>query len=231
MSGPDVQASLRVPQSQWPPRAAHAGIDHRQVDSHRHVLQRIAQDERSLQDALGRDPVGDVDDLRLRRDALDHPVAGPHEVVLQSEVGQERDDHDGGTIRRTAPTRPSRSCVSASATTSTPATARGLGADRDRGSRRSEGRVRPRGRWGREHDEIDVGERGRDEAPSCGRAGRNRPRARLRAGGALPPRRRTGRGRPVAAARPAVPPGSRRAGRGRRRGAPRRCRDRSPRSA
>ncbi len=45
------------------------------------------------QDGLRLDPVCDVDDLGLRRDPLDHPVAGADEVVLQSEVGQERDEH------------------------------------------------------------------------------------------------------------------------------------------
>src|SRR5215211_2046079 len=93
------------------------------MNADRHVRKRVSQDERALQHALRRDPVRDVDDLRLRSDALDHTVAGPHEIVLETEVGQERDDHDGGTIRRTASTRPSRSCVSASATTSTPAAA------------------------------------------------------------------------------------------------------------
>ena len=53
----------------------------------------VAQDERALEDVLRRDPVGDVDDLRLGRDPLHHAVAGADEVVLEPEVGQERDEH------------------------------------------------------------------------------------------------------------------------------------------
>src|SRR2546430_13061188 len=35
----------------------------------------------------------DVDDLRLRRDPLQHAMTGADEVVREPEVGQERDEH------------------------------------------------------------------------------------------------------------------------------------------
>jgi hypothetical protein len=37
--------------------------------------------------------VGDVDDLRVWRDALDDAVARADEAVLEPEVAQERDEH------------------------------------------------------------------------------------------------------------------------------------------
>ena len=73
--------------------AADARIDDREVDADGHVRQRVREHERALQHGLRRDPVRDVDDLRLRRDALDHAVAGADEVVLEPEVGEEGDEH------------------------------------------------------------------------------------------------------------------------------------------
>src|SRR5439155_3534678 len=65
-----------------------------------------------------RDPVGDVDDLHLRRDSLHHAVTGADEVVLQAEVRQERDEARHCAAEST---RPATSCVQASATTVRPA--------------------------------------------------------------------------------------------------------------
>ena len=53
----------------------------------------FASVERALQDPPGPDAVRDVDDLHVRRDRLDHAVTRADEVVLQAEVGQERDEH------------------------------------------------------------------------------------------------------------------------------------------
>ena len=69
---------------------------------------------------LRRDPVGDVDHVGVGRDALDDPVADAREVVLEAEVGQERDDASRDAASVTAATSPSRSCVVASATTARP---------------------------------------------------------------------------------------------------------------
>ena len=71
--------------------------------------------------------MGDVDHPRVRRDPRDDAVTGADEVVLQPEVAEKADDHastvagDLPTHGLTAATSPSRSCVSASASTSTPA--------------------------------------------------------------------------------------------------------------
>ena len=51
-----------------------------------------ARVERSLENAPRLDSVRDVDDLDLRRDALDNAVAGTDEVVLETEVGQKGDE-------------------------------------------------------------------------------------------------------------------------------------------
>ena len=58
-----------------------------------HVRQRVGEHERTVLDPARPDAVCEVDDLRLRRDALDHSVARADEVVLEAEVGQERDEH------------------------------------------------------------------------------------------------------------------------------------------
>ncbi len=84
----------------------------------RHVRQRAREHQRTLQHLLRGNPVRHVDDLRLRRDPLDHAVAGADEVVLKPEVAQEGDEH---AREVTAASRPATSCVSASATTRTPA--------------------------------------------------------------------------------------------------------------
>ena len=102
MSGPTYEAPLGVAQRERAARSSDSGVDDGKVDAHRHVRERVAEHERTLEDALRGNPMGDVDDLRLRRDALDHAVARADEVVLQAEVGEEGNDHDGGTIRRTA---------------------------------------------------------------------------------------------------------------------------------
>src|SRR6185503_2770217 len=127
--GADEEAAVTGSQRKRPPMAADARVDDREVDADGHVRKRVAQHERALQDLLRRDAVRDVDDLRVRRDRLDHPVAGADEVVLKPEVGKERDHHGpgaydvraAGAARETASIKPSRSCRRASAMTSTPA--------------------------------------------------------------------------------------------------------------
>ena len=73
------------------PLAADLGVDDREMHARRAVRQRAAQDERAGAHVVARDAVGDVDDARLGRDARDHAVADPDEVVGEAVVGEERD--------------------------------------------------------------------------------------------------------------------------------------------
>jgi hypothetical protein len=97
----DVEAAALVAQHDRAARTADARVDDREVHALRHVRQRAREHERALQHLLRRDPVRDVDDLHVRRDALHDAVARADEVVLQAEVAQEGDEH--------AATSPSRS--------------------------------------------------------------------------------------------------------------------------
>jgi hypothetical protein len=63
--GTDVDPTAGVAERERPPTGADARVDDREVHAGRHVRQRVGQDERSLQDRLGLDPVRDVDDPRL----------------------------------------------------------------------------------------------------------------------------------------------------------------------
>jgi hypothetical protein len=74
-------------------RSFCARVDDREMDALREERKRVREHERALQHAVPRDSVRNVDDLRLGRDPLDDAVAGADEVVLEPEVGQERDEH------------------------------------------------------------------------------------------------------------------------------------------
>ena len=89
----DVQPALRIPERQRPTWAADSRIDDREMHADGHEPDRVRENECALEDRRRRDPVRDVDDLRLRGDALDDPVTGSDEVVLEPEVAQERDEH------------------------------------------------------------------------------------------------------------------------------------------
>ena len=91
--GADEEPSVLRPQRERAPVASDAWIDHRQVDALRHERQRVAEDDRTLEHVLGWDPVRNVDDLDFGRDPLDHAVTGAYEVVLETEVAQERHEH------------------------------------------------------------------------------------------------------------------------------------------
>ena len=103
--GADVQPPLCVAQRKRAPAAADAGIDDREMDADRHVRKRVREHERRLQDVTRADPVRDVDDLRVRRDPLQHAVAGADEVVGQAEVGEERDEHQRELTTSSKPSR------------------------------------------------------------------------------------------------------------------------------
>ena len=91
--GPDVHAPLPVAKSERTPWASYTGIDDREVDPDGHEPDRVRQHEGALEDRRRRDPVGDVDDLHVRGDALDHAVARADEIVLEPEVAEEGDEH------------------------------------------------------------------------------------------------------------------------------------------
>src|SRR5258708_4535300 len=121
--GADEEPARPVAQRKRPARRADARVDDGEVHAFGHVVQRVPQHERALQDRLRGDPVREVDDLDLGRNALDHAVAGADEVVGEAEVRQERDEamlHVRDASASTAATRPSRSCVSASPRTVRP---------------------------------------------------------------------------------------------------------------
>ena len=91
--GPDEEPPVSVAERKRTARAPDAGVDDREVHADRHVPDRVGEHERALEHRLWRDPVRDVDDLRVRRDRLHHAVTRAHEVVLEPEVAQERDEH------------------------------------------------------------------------------------------------------------------------------------------
>ena len=116
--GPHVQPTLTIAQRQRAARAPDPGIDDGEVYAGRHERQRVRERQRALENSLRCDAVRDVDDLRVRGDAFHHTVAGADEVVLQSEIRQERNEARHAAAEST---RPCTSCDSASATISTPA--------------------------------------------------------------------------------------------------------------
>ena len=91
--GPDVEPPVASAQSDRPALATNAGIDDREMHALGEVGERVREHDRPLQHAVRLDPVRDVDDLDLGSDPLHDAVAGADEVVLEPEVGQERDQH------------------------------------------------------------------------------------------------------------------------------------------
>ena len=118
--GPDIETPVGPAQGDRPAVAADTRVDDRQVDALRHEGNRAREHERPLDDAVRRDPVRDVDHLGVRGDALDASAADSHEVVLEAEVRQEGDEPAFDAASLTATTSPSRSWLSASATTRRP---------------------------------------------------------------------------------------------------------------
>ncbi len=72
---------------------ADARVDDSEMHPDWHIRNGVREHERPLEDRLGGNAVRYVDDLRLRSDRLHDSVAGAHEVVLETEVAQERDEH------------------------------------------------------------------------------------------------------------------------------------------
>ena len=151
----DVQAPVHVAERDLPPTAADAGVDDRKVDALRQVGERVREHERALEDPLRLDAVRDVDDLGLRRDPLHHAVAGPDEIVLKPEVGQERDQHVSPTLTNPPPRggRPGRgSSLPRRREAFGAGCLRGLGTDRNDWDVGSDSRERPgRGTGGKDH--------------------------------------------------------------------------------
>ena len=109
----DKDPALAGPDRDGAATAANAGIDDRQVHRRRKVRDGACENQRALSHRLGRDPVGDVEDLGVAGDPLHHAPADADEVVLEPEVGQERDVVEHGypaaAYSATAAIRPSRS--------------------------------------------------------------------------------------------------------------------------
>ena len=91
--GADVEAAVAAAEGDRPAIAPDARVDDREVHALGEVRERVREHDRPLQHAVRLDPVRDVDDLDLGRDPLHHAVARADEVVLEPEVGQERDQH------------------------------------------------------------------------------------------------------------------------------------------
>ena len=227
----DEEPALLVAQRERAARAADARVDDGEMDADGHVGERAREHERALQDLLPRDPVRDVDDLRLGRDPLDHAVARADEVVLEPEVAQEADEHAAEPI---AASRPATSCVSASRTTSTPASRAAAvvcGPMLTAGMPDTEPCEGPRSGGRGQDDEVPVGRLRRRQLARAVQRRRTSPRARRRAAASLLRPRRRAPCPPAAAAPRAVPPASRPPGRGRRRRRRRRSPGRSRRRA
>jgi hypothetical protein len=102
--------------------SAHAWIDDRHVDARRHVWDGVRQHKSApAKTCCGGIPC--VMSITSTSGAirLITPRAGAGEVVLEAEIGQEGDELTCDAASLTAATRPSRSWVRASATTSSPA--------------------------------------------------------------------------------------------------------------
>ena len=117
LSGPDMNAPRAVTQRERATRPADPRVDNRKMHALGHERKRVRVRQRTLQDGLRCDAVCDVDDLDVWRDPFDHAVTGADEIVLQSEVRQERDEARHAAAEST---RAATSCVLASATTSSP---------------------------------------------------------------------------------------------------------------
>ena len=166
--GPDVERPSRSRSASGPARAADTGVDDGEVAPDRHVRDRVREHQRALEDLLRRDPVRDVDDLRLRRDPLDHAVAGADEVVLEPEVAQEGDEHAAEPIAASEPGDVVRPASRDDLDARRPRRLRRLRADADRrdvGAERGRTRGRPTPRRAR---------RGRPRAPASGVSSRVR---------------------------------------------------------
>ena len=231
--GADVEPSVAAAQRDGAAVAADLRVDDREVDADRHVRQGVGQRGRAFDDRLRPDPVGHVDHLRARRDALDDAVADADEVVLEPEVGEEGDQHaatlagcrfDRGEqrvgvgplrfrgdqrVRRPSPRPPS-----AARSQRSPRRSPSPRAPAPRSLTRRPPRPRP--------ESAPAG------APASGRARRSRRRARRRGDGARLRQRPAEHGRRAAAARAGGRPGSPRRGRDRRGGRVRGARRRSP---
>ena len=170
----DVQPALGVAQRQRLVDGRRPRVDDREMNPDRHVGQRVGEHERALQHRLRRDPVRDVDDLGLRRDALDHSVTGADEVVLEAEVGEEGDEHvpapslrrRGASVRSVAGQLGDRRGDAAARVVlglrHDPKAGRlcrpgRLGADRDDRQLTPESAERPR--RGRRRDDVEIGRR------------------------------------------------------------------------
>ena len=90
--GTHVDPPTLVLERHGPAIGADPRIDYGEMNSHRHVRNRVSERQRSVKKAPRFDAVRDVDDLDIGGNPLDHTVAGTDEVVLETEVGQKGDE-------------------------------------------------------------------------------------------------------------------------------------------
>ena len=72
---PDQHVAAPRPDRDRPPCGPDTGIHHRQVDAHRQVADHPRQQERAVTHCVLADPVGQVEDARVGRDAPHHAAA------------------------------------------------------------------------------------------------------------------------------------------------------------
>ena len=175
--GPDIDPPGGVAHRECSPVTAHSRVDDGEVHALRHIGDRVREDERALKHRKRLDPVGDVDDGRLRRDPGDHAVARSDEIVPESEVGQERDEHGSRLLRRGDGGDQALDvrclCLGRHPQPRGPRGRRRLRADRNDRQRRIGSRERERGRRRGDDGEVAL-DRGRDAAGPG--TGRRRPR-------------------------------------------------------
>ena len=176
---------------------------------------RVRQHERALQHCLRRDAVRHVDHASVGGDPCHHAVARADEVVLQPEVGEERDARSRPTTPsdRAPPRRARRGRASpprrrpSDRPTARRATSRRRSRRRERDRRCRRRRARPSRRRARRRRRRAA----RARAAASGRAGRSRRRARRSGRAARPRRPRRAPARPAAGTRAAARPATSRA--------------------
>ena len=105
---PDVAAAVAAAQRDRAAIPADSRVDNGKVHADGHERQRVGQDEGALQHMLGKDAVGDVDEVGVGRDPFDHAVADADELVRDAVVG-EQGHYRPDAASLTASTSPSAS--------------------------------------------------------------------------------------------------------------------------
>jgi hypothetical protein len=94
--GPDERRALSRSDHDRAAVGSDAGVDDRQVHGRRHEPHGLSEHVRAGAQVLGRDRVGDVEDLDVGSESLDDAAANADELVLEAVVareGQEAERH------------------------------------------------------------------------------------------------------------------------------------------